>query len=376
MSLSESLKPANLLARLGVFSTIPNAMARANGLMKLTRFAVERTPAPVAPTASETILVEGCSRLMRYAAPDAAIHHTDDENAAVKTPKLPILLIPSLINRYYVLDLKSGISVVEMLRNKGHHVYIVDWGEPTSADANAGFAQYALHRLRKFIDAVLKDYGTDELHLLGHCLGGTMCTSLAALDPRGIRSLVNLTAPISFHDDGVLSAWSRAPFFDAASFAEVMGNIPPWITQPSFLVLKPMGQPSKILRLWQNLGDDKFLDFFRCLETWVNDNVSIPKKFYVDLIERLYRENALLSGNFVLDGKKVILEDVKMPVFTVTAQQDHIVPPQSAIAGHQRFPNEKNKLKVFSGGHIGVVVGGAARKTFWPELHQWFLDNE
>ena len=350
--------PTALLERAGLFTAVPQAMARINGAMTLTRLALDRTPAPVAPTPAVVIASEGAARLMRY------------EPLPGVAQKDPILLCPSLINRLYVLDLKEGISVVEQLRKAGHRVYGIDWGDPGAEEVGVRFEGF-VRRLARMLEAACVDARVEKMHLLGHCLGGTMATALAATDDARIQSLINLTAPIGFHDSGMLSKWTRAPFFHAENVVAAVGHVPPWLTQPAFQILKPMGQPAKALRLFQSLDKPTFLEFFRCLETWINDNVSIPDAFFVDLIETLYKKDGLLNGELKFAEGPVLLEEVTVPVLTVVAAEDHIVPQSSAIAGQDRMRSKKKRLEVLPGGHIGVVVGGLARRRLWPLLLSW-----
>ncbi len=359
-----SLNPASLLHRAGFFSMVPNALARTAGALHLTRAMVAREPAPVAPSAADVIGVTGAAKLLRYRP------HRD-----VPATKAPILLCPSLINRLYVLDLKEGISVVEQLVKAGHPVYGVDWGEPGESENGVGLAGF-VDRLQDFLAAACADAKVPHMTVLGHCLGGTMAAILAATDPRFMRSLVLLTAPLTFHDDGLLSAWSRAPFIDPRDLTRLVGHVPAWITQPTFQILKPMGQASKVLRLWQSLGNPQFLEFFRCLETWINDNVSIPDAFFEDLITELYQKDALNDGTLLTNAGPAVLENIELPVLTIAATQDHIVPPQSAVGPTARFSSTVNRSEVLDGGHIGVVVGGLARRRLWPLLLSWLEEHD
>lgn len=358
-----SFGPTAILQRLGAFTVVPQAMQRMNGAMNLARLSLERAPAPVAPTPAVVIHAEGAARLLRY------------EPLPGVPQKDPILLCPSLINRLYVLDLKEGISVVEQLRKAGHRVYGIDWGDPGAEEHGKGFEAF-VERVATFLEVACADAGKPKMHVLGHCLGGTMTTALAAADDTHIATLINLTAPLSFHDDGLLSKWTRAPFFDAEAVVRALGHVPPWLTQPAFQILKPMGQPSKALRLYQSLDKPTFLEFFRCLETWINDNVAIPDRFFVDLVGTLYRKDGLKNGLMMFRGKHLRLEDVKVPVYTIAAQEDHIVPPGSATAGQERLGSTKKKVEVLPGGHIGVVVGGLARRRLWPALLAWMDENK
>lgn len=358
-----SFGPAALLRRAGVFDAMPKALARMNGALLLARATLEKQPAPVAPTPATVIAMDGAARLLRYDRADGAMHKPGSAKDA-------ILLCPSVINRLYVLDLKEGISVVEQLRNAGHDVYGIDWGEPGAAEHGVGFEGF-VGRLQRFLASACADAGVDKMHLLGHCLGGTMSLALAATDDRHIKSLISLTAPVAFHDQGLLSKWSRAPFFDATLVTRALGHVPPWLTQPAFQILKPMGQTSKALRLFQSLDNAKFLEFFRCLETWINDNVSIPDAFFEDLINQLYRKDALLRGQLRFASGPVLLEKIKVPLLTIAAAEDHIVPVASATAGLERVQSANKRTEVLPGGHIGVVVGGLARRRLWPLLLEW-----
>jgi polyhydroxyalkanoate synthase len=199
-----------------------------------------------------------------------------------------------------------------------------------------------------------------------------MTTALAAVDDDGIATLTNLTAPLDFHDDGMLASWTKAPFFDPRAVTDALGHVPAWLSQPSFMVLRPMGTPVKALRLFQKLGDERFVTFFRALETWINDNVAIPRLFYLDLIERLYRDNALFEGTLRLGDDPAVLEEVRVPALTICAEEDHIVPPRSAVRGHERLGSDEKELSVFAGGHIGVVIGSKAKRELWPRMMSWF----
>jgi polyhydroxyalkanoate synthase subunit PhaC len=363
--LSAKLDPVRLLQRSGALSVVPDALARTAGAMHLARVTVAREPAPVAPSPADVVAGIGAARLLRYR------RHRDAPAGVVKAP---ILLCPSLINRLYVLDLKEGISVVEQLLMAGHPVYGIDWGNPGDAEHGVDFEGFT-RRLASFLATACDDAHVEQMTVLGHCLGGTMAVALAATDPRHLRSLVLLTAPLRFHDGGLLSAWSRAPFIDPSDLTHLVGHVPAWITQPTFSILKPMGQASKALRLWQSLGDPRFLEFFRCLETWINDNVAIPDAFFEDLIDQLYRRDALDRGTFRFSTGPVVLEDVEVPVLSIAASQDHIVPPASAVEPAQRFSSTVNRAEVLDGGHIGVVVGGQARKRLWPLLLSWLDEH-
>lgn len=347
------------MERLGFWQAGPQWLARAAGWQRLMRAVAGREIAPVAQTPNAQIAQLGATRLLRYL-PVRPIRYSR-----------PVLLCPSLINRHYILDLKEEVSVVQMLLRAGHEVYVIDWGDPGHEEMSMRLADFITMRLRPLIDAVRDHTGSDDLHIIGHCLGGTLATMLASVDDEGIASLVNLTVPVDFKDDGMLAAWAKMPFLDVRALTEVVGHVPSWLTQPAFMWLRPIGQPIKWLRLYQKLGNENFVEFFRCMETWINDGVDVPRYFFVDLVEKLYRDNGFVTGAMKIAGRTVRLSRVRVPVLTICAQDDHIVSPDSGLAGHEAYASPDKRSEIFPGGHLGVVVGGLARRNLWPILTEW-----
>ena len=336
------------------------APARARNLVRLLSGELREQ---VAPTPHEVVARWGRVRLLRYGAPAAA------------GPVSPILLVPSIINRYYVLDLRPGASLVEHLVGAGVPVYLIDWGTPGPQDRFADMAQHILGWLHAAVRRSCRDAGVEQVHLLGYCIGGTLATAYAALRPRRVAGLVALTAPVDFHDDGILSTWARSPDFPVRRLVESMGSMDRDFLQASFGMIQPLAQPRKWLGVYQNLWDDAFLEAFLPMETWVKDNVDVPGAAYVELIEDLYRANGLTRGSFTLRGEAVDLGDIVAPVLVAISEKDHIVPDPSARVLVEHVSSPDAQVLAFSGGHIGVVVGRAARRELWPALTRWLEER-
>jgi polyhydroxyalkanoate synthase len=128
--------------------------------------------------------------------------------------------------------------------------------------------------------------------------------------------------------------------------------------------------------LTEQLWDDKFVEKFLALETWLNDNVDFPGLTYAEYIRTMYRENQLVKGELKLNGENVNLADINCPVLTVTASKDHIVPPQSATILNELVSSTDKTVLDFNTGHIGVTVGGAARKGLWKSTEEWLKNHE
>jgi polyhydroxyalkanoate synthase len=317
----------------------------------------------VAATPTDLMWQEGNSRLLRY------------RSDGKRTARTPLLLVCSLINRPYVLDLLGERSVVRRLLERGHDVWLLDWGTPTAADASHGLEYYALAQLPRAAEVVTRTAGTDQLHLLGYCMGGTLSLMAIATERVPAASLVAMATPVDLHDDGLLSTWCRAPGFDPAELAEAYGNVPPHVLQPAFKMLDPIALTTKFLHLDEKVEDDDFVRFFLAMETWLEDSVAFPGRAFVDWVQ-LYRSNALVAGKLKLDGARVDLARVRCPLFNIIAEGDYITPPASSLALERLAGARDQRVMRMSGGHIGLSTGRAAHERLWPAVSEWLHEND
>ena len=147
-------------------------------------------------TPSEIIFSENKLKLLHY-------------KPRVKKPfKTPLIVIFALINRPYILDLKHGKSVVEVLLNKGIDVYLIDWGIPGDEDKHYGLNQYINRYIKKTIERVKNHSGSDKVSILGYCMGGTTPVIYCALCPKDVEDLILLTTGVDFGVDGTLNLWN------------------------------------------------------------------------------------------------------------------------------------------------------------------------
>ena len=317
----------------------------------------------VAATPTDLSWQEGSARLLRY--------RSDGKSRA----RTPILLVCSLINRPYVLDLLPERSVVQRLLERGHDVWLLDWGTPSAADASHGLDYYAFAQLPRAADVVLRAAGSDRLHLLGYCMGGTISLMAIAAERVPAASLVAMATPVDLHDDGLLSTWCRTPEFEPAELAQAYGNVPPHALQPAFKMLDPVALATKFLHLDDQVGDDDFVRFFLAMETWLEDSVAFPGRAFVDWVE-LYRKNSLVSGKLTLGEERIDLHRVRCPLFNIIADGDYITPPPSSLALQRATGTRDFTLMRMSGGHIGLSTGRAAHERLWPAVSDWLHDHD
>ncbi len=319
---------------------------------------------PVGSTPADVVFRENKWRLLRYhARPEGIAHRT------------PVLLVPSLINRWYVLDLLRTRSFAAHMVARGHDVFIIDWGTPGDEDRYLEFDTITDKYLGRAVRQVLRASGAPRAHLLGYCLGGTLTAIYAALHPEQIASLAGMAAPIRFTDEGLLSLWTRTKSFDVGALVEGFGNVPWPLMQLSFELLKPTLAFTKGVQLLERAADDQFLDAFVAIETWGHDNVSFPGEAYRKYVAELYRSDALVAGTLRVSNQPVDLGRIRCPTVAVTFADDHIVPWQSAAILLDRVGSPIKQHIHLPGGHVGAVVSQKGAKSLWPQLDAWWVQH-
>jgi polyhydroxyalkanoate synthase len=312
----------------------------------------------LAPSSRSTIATEGSARLLCvHGAPPAS------------RERLPILLVPSLINRWYILDLRSGNSVVEALTRAGLQVYVLDWGTPGDEDRYLDW-DTVVARIGRAARIVRKRHRTKRIGLLGYCMGGTLAAIHAALHPNGIAALVNLAGPIDFSEAGVLGELVDPQHFDADAIADA-GNVHATQMQSGFAALRPTLELSKWVRVADTIHDPAAREAFGALEAWAKDNIAFPGEAYRTYIRELYQENRLVQGTHHVRGQRVDLGNIKCPVLSIVASRDTICPPAAATALGTASGSTSADVLTVPGGHVGAVVGSRAARMLYPELASW-----
>ncbi len=356
-------------------SALPKQATRPNKWMAMLDVA-RRSPAQeVALTPKETIWTKNKARLYRYfpACPAEAAPSLEAGTPAASAPKSPVLLVYALINRPYVMDLYPGRSLVEHLANRGHQVYLLDWGDWGPEDRDIGFDHLVYDYIPRAARQVMRHSASPDYHLLGYCMGGTIASIYAALNPGPeIRSLILTNAPIDFSDYGLFSLWLSEENFALEKLVQTLGNIPPEMIDFGNKMLKPVANyVSPLLTFGDHLDDQAFTRHFLALNHWVNDGVPFPGAAFRQWIQDFFRENKLIRGELVLRGHRVDLGRITCPVLCVTASQDHIVPPKQAEPIIEATSSQKKKFVRVKAGHVGLMTGPTGPKEVYPLISDW-----
>ncbi len=313
----------------------------------------------VAATPHEVIYREDQLRLLHYRGSAPPLH------------PIPVLIIGSLVNRYYILDLMPGRSYVEYLVSQGLDVYIVDWGEPKDVDTKLSLADYVTGYMPNLVREVLHHSQAAQLSLLGYSMGGVLSLIYSALDEKRVKNLVLLATPVDFSQAGLLSTWTSKRYFDVERFVEMTGNIPAAVVQWSFRALKPASNATRAINLLQHADDSEEIMALLALEQWLFDIVPIPGGFYRDFVQALYQENRLVLNKLSIGGKVVRLSRIRSAVLNVMGAHDQTVPPESSKPLLRLIGSEDKQELVLPYGHVTLAVHADAREDFWAKSSDW-----
>ncbi len=279
----------------------------------------------------------------------------------------PVLLVPSLINRAYILDLTARRSFARYLRECGLRPYLLDWGVPGADERAFTLDDYITGRLAPALEAVHRDAGR-PLALAGYCMGGTMALPLAARPE--VAALVLLATPWDFHADGGHQARLVAACAPGLlALTESAGELPADALQAMFAGLDPLLAARKFSAFAALAPASAAARNFVALEDWLNDVVPLTAPVAEACLADWYGANAPGRGLWRVGGEAVRPERVTTPALNVVPARDRIVPPASAAALSAALPAVDTWRPPL--GHIGMMASPRAKRLLWRRLADW-----
>ena len=298
---------------------------------------------------------------------DAAPAHANGADAQ------PLLVVPSLINRAYILDLSGEVSLLRWLAAAGLRPYLVDWDGPGAQERDFTLTDYIAGRLEAALDAVLAATGRPPV-LVGYCMGGDLALALAQRRQRDLDALVLMATPWDFH-----AGQDAAPLLTGATWPaiapllEVFGEMPVDVIQALFAGLDPLVAARKFLAFARFDPDSARARAFVALEDWLNDGVALARPVAEECLGGWYSENTTGKGTWRIAGQAVDPAAVDLPALCMIPDRDRIVPPPSALALAEALPSAAIMRPAL--GHIGMVVSPRAKQAVWQPLLIWLRDR-
>lgn len=298
---------------------------------------------------------EGTTRLLDYSA--AGSHRPT------------VLVIPSLINRAYILDLLPERSLLRSLAAAGVRPLLVDWGAPGEVERNFTLTDYIAGRLEKALDASVAEVGGPVV-ALGYCMGGLLAVALAARSRGALGGLVCLATPWDFHAERP----SQAKLIGAAAtllepVLRQIGELPIDVIQTLFAGIDPLQVIRKFVAFADVDASSPQAGMFVAVEDWLNDGVPLAAPVARECLAGWYGANTPASGAWRVAGDIVRPAALDLPALVVLPGQDRIVPPASAAALAAALPGAEVLRP--AAGHIGMVVGRDAADRLYRPLIEW-----
>jgi polyhydroxyalkanoate synthase subunit PhaC len=290
--------------------------------------------------------------------------------AGIDAGRPPLLLVPSLVNRSHIWDLRPGDSFVEGLLDSGYDVLLIDWGTPDARDADNTISTYVDDYLPAAYAAATHAAGSPPA-VLGHCFGGVVATLWAATVTDQPPALVGLGVPTNWAEMGPLAHVTQQGRLNPEDVLDDTGNVPPATMLRAFQMLRPLGDLAGYVTLWDRLDDRRAAQAIWALTDWAHDHVPFPGAAFVEMIRRLSRDNTLYTGEVLLGDRPRKLKSITCPFLNVYGTHDHVTPPESVAPLAGLVGSERADTLPIKAGHIGLLVGRSARKQTLPSITDW-----
>lgn len=281
-----------------------------------------------------------------------------------------LLLIPSLLNRGYILDIMKNYSLIEFLSNDGFNCFLVDFGDPIEEESEYTLQDYYNLKIRKAFEFLISS-GIKNISLIGHCLGGIIAILAATLHKDFVRSLTLISTPWDF------SCYRQAAItnkFLIDYLLESKTLISSLVLRAFFQFFIPQSNSISKFANFTELDDHERMELFIKVERWTIDNMYLSRGIFRECMQELIVDNKLFEDRWIVNGEQINIERISdLSCFFITGKNDAIVPQQSSSPLLKYF---NNKEVMFSNsGHIGMITGRNAKEEIWKPLLSWLKLN-
>ncbi len=346
------------------------------------------------PEMAVALRIEAASRLAQMAAGIRLYQHSKHQRDLAEPPviwrlgsarlfdygasrpdALPVLVAPSLINSYQILDLDHDCSLMRHLAEAGLRPLLLDWGKPGQEEQGFSLTDYLQNRLVPAFDFVSVATAARRVSLLGYCMGGTLTVALAALRHDQVGRMALMGAPWRFSNMRPMRSALAALGISGdegrlgqqiASVASAFGTIPVTALQAVFAQLDP-GLAARKFRRFAGLDPESdAARKFVLLEDWLNAGPPLSGPAAHEALIDWHLNDLPGRGLWVVDGVRIRPDAITVPTLIVAARADSITPPGATEVLGDLLADAR--IVRPSSGHVGMVVSQDAAREMWAPL--------
>jgi poly(3-hydroxyalkanoate) synthetase len=288
--------------------------------------------------------------------------------------------IPTLVEAPYsgqsavIADYAKGQSLVEtLLANGVGHVALTDWKSATEDMKDFDIDNY----LAELVVAI-DDLG-GRVNLVGLSQGGWQSAMAAARFPEKVNALVLAGAPIDT-DAGDLPVTQMA-HLSPMPFYEDLVRLGGGLMRGKFMLQgwKNMHPDEHYIKenidLFLNIDDPAYIAKRETFESWYENPLDLPGRWYLQVMRELFKENRLTKGEFIGLGRRLNLRAVTCPVYLLAGESDDITSREQVFNAEKYLgkPKERIEKRLVPGGHIDLFMGSRTLKETWPLVARWIV---
>jgi len=286
--------------------------------------------------------------------------------------KMPLLIVPPWINKFYILDLKPENSFIKWATEQGYTVFVISWVNPDERLIGLAFEDYMKLGPLAALDAIERATGEKQVSAIGYCIGGTlMATTLAYMAARGddrIAACTFFTAQVDFTEPGELGV-----FIDEDQLA----GVEQVMSKKGYLEGAEMATTFNMLRandlIWSFVVNNYLLGkdpFPFDLLFWNADATRMPAAMHSYYLRNMYQKNLLAKpGGLTVDNVPIDLRRITIPIYLQAGKEDHIAPAKSVYKATQIFAGPV-RFMLAGSGHIAGVVNPPRNRKYQHWLNE------
>ncbi len=283
----------------------------------------------------------------------------------------PILITPAWIMKYYVLDLSPENSLIRHLVAQGYVVFCISWRNVGPRDRDLSLEDYRRTGFMAALDAVCRIVPGQRVHAVGYCLGGTLlaiaAAAMAGREDTRLATMTLLATQTDFTEPGGLGLYidaSEVYFLESLMWAQ--GYLSAEQMAAAFQSLRPISDSAARAVHTYLLGERVPPND---LVAWNADSTRMPYRMHAEYLRKLFLNNELAAGRYEVDGHMIALRNIRIPIFAVGTDKDHIAPWRSIYKIHYQTDADI-RFVLTSGGHNAGIVSEPGHHGRWYRVHQ------